>query len=137
MRTQSVDSLSALADQKVARLPHHRSCFLVSRVDHLAIAARMLAWDKASPSGEMPPILELRTVANGGNDRGGGLRPNALNFRNSFAGLAFTKYPLYLLIKRRNPTIKVTKKIVELAERFSRHRRQFVLQMISGIARRA
>src|SRR5246127_3523550 len=89
----------------------------------------MLAWDKASPSGEMPPILELRTVANGGNDRGGGLRPNALNFRNSLAGLAFTKYPLDLLIKRRNPTIKVTKKIVELAERFSRHRRQFVLQI--------
>src|ERR1700745_2774543 len=57
------------------------------------------------------------------------LRPNALNFRNSLAGLAFTKYPLDLLIKRRNPTIKVTKKIVELAERFSRHRRQFVLQI--------
>src|ERR1700756_917654 len=99
----------------------------------------MLAWDKASPSGEMPPILELRTVANGGNDRGGGLRPNALNFRNSLAGLAFTKYPLDLLIKRRNPTIKVTKKIVELAERFSRHRRSsfFKSEMISGIARRA
>src|ERR1700756_523394 len=129
MRTQSVDSLSALADQKVARLQHHRSCVLVSRFDHLAITAGMLAWDKANPSGEMPPILELRTVANGGNDRGGGLRPNAFNFRNSLAGLALPKYPFDLLIKRPNPTIKVTKKIIELAERFSRHRRQFVLQI--------
>src|ERR1700740_2508687 len=89
----------------------------------------MLAWDKANQSGEMPPILELRTVANGGNDRGGGLRPNAFNFRNSLAGLALPKYPFDLLIKRPNPTIKLTKKIVELAERFSRHRRQFVLQI--------
>src|ERR1700756_2693730 len=98
MRTQSVDSLSALADQKVARLQHHRSCLLVSRFDHLAIAARMLAWDKANPSGEMSPILELRTVANGGNDRGGGVRPNPLNFRNSLAGRALPKTLLALLI---------------------------------------
>jgi len=89
----------------------------------------MLAWDKANPSGEMPPILELRAVANGSNDRGGGLRSNAFNFRDSLARLAFTKYPLDLLIKRRNPAIKVTKKIIELADRFSRHRRQFVLQI--------
>src|SRR6516225_2501270 len=89
----------------------------------------MLAWNKANPSGEMPPILELRAVADGGNDRGGGLRSNAFNFRDSLAGLAFTKYPLDLPIKRRNPTIKVTKKIIELAEPFSRHRRQFVLQI--------
>src|ERR1700756_341101 len=89
----------------------------------------MLAWNKANPSGEMPPILELRAVANGGNDRGGGLRSNAFNFRDSLARLACTKYPLDLPIKRRNPTIKVTKKIIELAERFSRHRRQFVLQI--------
>jgi len=96
----------------------------------------MLAWNETNPSGETPPVLELRAVADGGDDCGGGLRSNSFDFRNSLAGLALPKYPLDLLIKRSNPTIKVTKKIVELAKRFSCHRRQLVLQIRKDLRNR-
>jgi hypothetical protein len=62
--------------------------------------------------------------------------PTPLIFANRWQGSLCRKICSILLIKRCNPTIKVVNKIIELAERFSRHHRQFVLKSarILGIA---
>jgi len=55
-----------------------------------------LAWDKPDPGGQVTTVLELRTIADGGDDRRGGLRADALNLGDALAGFVATEHRVNL-----------------------------------------
>ena len=70
-----------------------------------ALTAGVLAWDKPDPSGEVAAVLELRTIADGGDDRGGGLGPHPLDAGDPLAVLLRAEHSLDLLVEAGDPEI--------------------------------
>ncbi len=96
---------------------------------HLAIAAGELPRDEADPGGERATVLELRAVADRGDDRCRGLRPDALDPGDALAGLARAEHPVDLPVEQGDPAVEIADEIIELADRFAGQRRQLVLEV--------
>jgi hypothetical protein len=90
----------------------------------------MLSRNETDPGGEMPPILELRSIADGGDDCRGGLWADALDLGDALTIFVPREDTINLLIEGSNPAIKIAEEIVELCDRFAGHRRQFVFEVI-------
>ena len=92
----------------------------------LPVPAGELPRDKANPGSEMASVLELGAVADGGDDRCGGLNTDALDLGDPLAWLTLEEYPFDFLVERGDPTIEIAKQIVEFTNCFARQRRQIV-----------
>ena len=84
---------------------------------HCSITAGELPRNQSDPGGQMPAVLELRSVADSGNNRRGRLRADAFDPGDTLAGLAGPEH-LDLLVKDGNPAIEIAKEIVKLSDRF-------------------
>ena len=86
---------------------------------HLAIAAGMLPRNKTDPGRQMAPVLEFRAVADGGDDRRGGLWADALDLGNTLTVLVLTEDAIDLLIEGKDPAVQIAEEIIELRDRFA------------------
>lgn len=77
----------------------------------------------------MSPVLELRAIADGGHDRGSGLRADALDLGNALTGFALTEYPIDLIVEYADPTVEITKEIVQFADSLPGQASQFILEI--------
>ena len=74
---------------------------------HAAVAAGVLPWDEAEPSGEMAAILELRPSADRGDERGGGLGTNPLDFSDALTGLRGPEDALDLVVEPGDAVVEI------------------------------
>ena len=79
----------------------------------------MLAWDEPDPGGEVTSVLELRTIADGGDDGGGGLGPDTLDAGDPLAVLRRAEDAFDLLVEAGDPAIEVPEQVVKFAERLA------------------
>jgi len=59
----------------------------------------------------MPLVLELRPVANGGDDRSGGLRANALDRCDTLTILVLTEDAIDRLIEQADPAVEIAENL--------------------------
>lgn len=94
-----------------------------------SVAAGELSGHKSDPRSKMTSVLELGAVANGCYDRGGRLRPHALDPGDPLAGVVLAKDTVDLLIEGGDPTVEIAEEIVEFRDRLSRHRRELIVMV--------
>jgi hypothetical protein len=65
----------------------------------------------------MAAVLELGAIADGGNDRRGGLGTNAFDLGDALTVFAVTENCVDLLVEGRDPPIKIPEQVVKLGDR--------------------
>ena len=81
--------------------------------EHGALTAGVLAWDEPDPGGEVAPVLELRAIADGADDGGGGLGPDTLDAGDPRAVLRRAEDARDLLVEAGDPAIEVPEQVME------------------------
>ena len=77
---------------------------------HFAIAAGMLPRNETDPGRQMPPVLELRPIADSGDDCRGGLRADALDPGDALTIFVSAEDAINLPIERSNPVIEIAER---------------------------
>ncbi len=77
----------------------------------------------------MATVLELRAIADYGDDRRRGLRTDTLDFRDALASFVTAEHVVNFLVERSDPPIQIPKEVIKLGNGFSRHRCQLVVQI--------
>src|SRR3954452_2028386 len=74
-----------------------------------AVTTGELPWNETHPGSQVPSVLELRTIADCGDDCRCGLRANALDFGNALTRFAVEKDPFDFLVEDCDSSIEVSK----------------------------